>query len=187
MYWRGASGARAEVQDQVKHGIDIVNDGEFGKGGFSNYARTRLSGLEQRPAESRPAARSITGRDSVEFKEFFDIGAGGFGRPHAAGAGGGGGNQAVFCVGPVSYIGQSDINLDIQNFKAALRGVEVQEAFMPAIAPGTIEHWLWATLSERRGLPLRGRVMRRSWVIVDAGPCKSTIPTCRTPGRFTPR
>jgi 5-methyltetrahydropteroyltriglutamate--homocysteine methyltransferase len=132
------------VQDQVRHGIDIVNDGEFGKGGFSNYARTRLSGLEQRPAESRPAARSITGRDSVEFPEFFAMGAGGFGRPPGAGGGGGGGqNQAVFCVGPVKYIGQNDINLDIENFRAAVAGARIEEAFMPAIAPGTIEHWLW--------------------------------------------
>ncbi|HLF09394.1 MAG TPA: cobalamin-independent methionine synthase II family protein [Dehalococcoidia bacterium] len=131
------------VQLQVKHGIDIVNDGEFGKGGFSNYARDRLSGLEQRPAESRPAARSITGRDSVEFPEFFTMGAGGFGGPRAGGGGGGGGNQAVFCVAPVQYIGRDAVKADIANLKAALGGARVEEAFMPAIAPGTIEHWLW--------------------------------------------
>ena len=31
---------------------------------------------------------------------------------------------------------------DIANFKAAFTGVQVAEAFLPAIAPGTIEHWM---------------------------------------------
>ncbi|MBI2172041.1 MAG: cobalamin-independent methionine synthase II family protein [Chloroflexi bacterium] len=133
------------VQDQVKSGMDIVNDGEFGKGGFSNYARVRLSGLEQRAPEALPQARNITGRDLKEFPEFFAMGAGGVGPPRvgAAPAPAGGANRPVFCVGPVKYIGQEAIRTDIENFKAALQGARVEEAFMPAIAPGTIEHWLW--------------------------------------------
>ena len=31
---------------------------------------------------------------------------------------------------------------DIANLKAALQGVQVEEAVLTAIAPGTIEHWL---------------------------------------------
>jgi 5-methyltetrahydropteroyltriglutamate--homocysteine methyltransferase len=31
---------------------------------------------------------------------------------------------------------------DVANFKTALTGVDVAEAFLPAVAPGTVEHWL---------------------------------------------
>ena len=31
---------------------------------------------------------------------------------------------------------------DVANFWAGLAGIETTEAFLPAVAPGTIEHWL---------------------------------------------
>ena len=34
------------VSRQAKAGIDIVNDGEFGKSGWANYSLERLSGFE---------------------------------------------------------------------------------------------------------------------------------------------
>ena len=37
------------VQKQIDCGIDIVNDGEQGKSGFSRYTRERLSGVVERP------------------------------------------------------------------------------------------------------------------------------------------
>ncbi len=36
------------VREQAAAGIDIVNDGEFGKSSFLGYVRTRLGGLEMR-------------------------------------------------------------------------------------------------------------------------------------------
>ena len=36
------------VQQQLKNGVDVLNDGEFGKSNFSNYARERLGGFEER-------------------------------------------------------------------------------------------------------------------------------------------
>lgn len=130
------------VRDQVANGIDIVNDGEFGKGGFSQYARVRLSGLEQRDAITLPGARNITGRDQRDFPEFFEMGAGNIGGAPRTGRAPAT-NQPIFCVEALKYIGQDEIRRDIDNFKSALQGVAVEEAFMPAISPGTIEHWLW--------------------------------------------
>jgi 5-methyltetrahydropteroyltriglutamate--homocysteine methyltransferase len=46
------------------------------------------------------------------------------------------------CVEKLRYIGQADLKRDIDNFKAALAGVTVAEAFLPANTPGTIEHWM---------------------------------------------
>src|SRR6185503_156439 len=40
------------------------------------------------------------------------------------------------------YAGHAALKEDFANFRAALQGVKVEEAFLPANTPGTIEHWL---------------------------------------------
>src|SRR5689334_23799772 len=45
----------AVVAQQAKAGIDIVNDGEFGKSGWANYILERTSGFEARPGTFYPA------------------------------------------------------------------------------------------------------------------------------------
>ncbi len=42
------------VKMQAKIGIDIVNDGEFGKSSWSNYILERITGFEHRPDQSAP-------------------------------------------------------------------------------------------------------------------------------------
>ncbi len=128
------------VRDQITNGIDIVNDGEFGKGGFSQYARVRLSGLEQRNPGARPGARNITGRDQRDFPEFFEMGAGNIGGPPRTGLAPTT-NQPVFCVGPLKYIGQDEIKRDIENFKLALQSVEVVECVGDGEAAGGQESY----------------------------------------------
>jgi 5-methyltetrahydropteroyltriglutamate--homocysteine methyltransferase len=121
---------RGVVQQQVTAGIDVVNDGEQSKRNFTTYARERLGGLEERAAE--PGTRvlaKIYGRDAEEFPEYFS------GRGNLAG-------REAACTGPLTYIGHEALQADIANFRAALSSVEVVEAFLPAVAPGTIEHWL---------------------------------------------
>jgi 5-methyltetrahydropteroyltriglutamate--homocysteine methyltransferase len=122
------------VQRQLESGIDIINDGEESKRSFSTYVRERLSGLEERPptADERPAM--ISGRDMPEFAEYF-AGRGGFGGASANA-------RQIFCTGPLRYIGHAAVQTDIEHFKAALAGVQAAETFLPAIAPGTIEHWM---------------------------------------------
>ena len=122
------------VQQQIASGIDIINDGEEAKYSFSTYARERLSGFEERlpTPEERPAM--ISGRDMPEFSEYF-ASRGGFG-------GAGANARQVFCTGPLTYRGHAAVHADLENFTAALAGVQVAETFLPAIAPGTIEHWM---------------------------------------------
>jgi 5-methyltetrahydropteroyltriglutamate--homocysteine methyltransferase len=43
------------------------------------------------------------------------------------------------CTGAITYQGQAAVQSDIATFKAALAGVNPAEAFIPAVAPGTIE------------------------------------------------
>jgi 5-methyltetrahydropteroyltriglutamate--homocysteine methyltransferase len=129
------------VARQAEAGVDIVNDGEFSKLNFIHYARDRLGGIE--PASFSPGegpSRNINGRDQVDFPEFFASGGGGFGRGRP------GGVQVMptqmVCITPISYIGRSATLQDISNLKTALQGHDV-EGFLPAVAPGTIEHWLF--------------------------------------------
>jgi 5-methyltetrahydropteroyltriglutamate--homocysteine methyltransferase len=118
------------VRQQVEAGLDVVNDGEQSKRNFTSYARERLGGIEERPLApgERPLAQ-IYGRDAAEFPEYF------------AGRGNLAGREAV-CVGPLTYVGHDAVRTDIANLRAALDGLAPEEAFLPAVAPGTIEHWL---------------------------------------------
>jgi 5-methyltetrahydropteroyltriglutamate--homocysteine methyltransferase len=122
------------VQQQIASGIDIINDGEESKRSFSTYVRERFSGCEERPPTSDERASIISGRDMPEFSEYF-ASRGGFGGASANA-------RQVFCTGPLMYVGHVAVHSDIENFKAALADVTVAETFLPAIAPGTIEHWL---------------------------------------------
>ena len=121
------------VRKQVESGIDSVNDGELSKPSFTTYVRERLGGIEVRepkPGEGSPV-QLIYGRDAEKFPEYF-----------AARTFFGAGQRPVFCTGPLHYIGAAAVRADIETFRAALEGVRVEEAFLPAVAPGTIEHWL---------------------------------------------
>src|SRR2546425_2128351 len=118
------------VGQQVAVGLDIVNDGEESKRNFTTYARERLGGVEERTlAPGERVLAMIYGRDAREFPQYF------------AGRGNLAGREAV-CRGPLTYIGHDAVRADLANLGAALRGVETADAFLPAVAPGTIEHWL---------------------------------------------
>jgi len=59
---RVAEAVTASVQQQIEAGVDVVNDGEMGKIGYSTYITSRLSGYEQRvhvPRRPRPDARDF--------------------------------------------------------------------------------------------------------------------------------
>jgi 5-methyltetrahydropteroyltriglutamate--homocysteine methyltransferase len=78
---------------QAKAGIDVVNDGEFGKSGWANYALERMTGFEPRPDTLYPAV--WLGRDRVRFAEFMaaEFPRGVTGTPGHA------------CVGPITLSG----------------------------------------------------------------------------------
>jgi len=54
------------VKKQIDCGIDIVNDGEFGKHSFSDYARERLGGYVERAPDPDGQAPAIFGRDLAD-------------------------------------------------------------------------------------------------------------------------
>jgi 5-methyltetrahydropteroyltriglutamate--homocysteine methyltransferase len=129
----GGDGARLRqavaeiVRRQVELGIDVIDDGEFGKPSFVSYVNERLAGFESNPeAAKAPWAGS---REALAFPEFYAEG-------HVASR-----QRHMVCTGPITYRGQSQLRRDIDNLKAALDGVRVEDVFMPAISPSNIEDW----------------------------------------------
>ena len=114
------------VQAQAKVGIDIVNDGEFGKSSWANYALGRFSGFEERPDQMYPAV--WLGRDRVRFAEFMakEFPRGVTGTPGHA------------CVGPIAYRDRKSIARDVANLKSAVESASVEEAFLTAVAPASV-------------------------------------------------
>jgi 5-methyltetrahydropteroyltriglutamate--homocysteine methyltransferase len=120
------------VRQQARAGIDVVSDGEFGKStSWSLYALKRLSGFELRPiqAGTNPFAR---GADRNRFHEFYAELDGRDGRTWSNVT-----EQDAVCVAPIQYTGLAELQRDIDNFKAALAEVNVQEAFLPVAAPAS--------------------------------------------------
>ena len=113
------------VRRQVAAGIDVINDGEYGKSSWSNYVLDRLTGFEPRPGKLYEAV--WLGRDRFRFREFLAAE-----WPRAiAGAPG------HACVGPIAYRGHDEIQRNIRDLQAALDPVQAAEGFMTAVAPGS--------------------------------------------------
>jgi 5-methyltetrahydropteroyltriglutamate--homocysteine methyltransferase len=151
------------VKQQAAAGIDVVSDGEFGKAiSWSQYVLDRLSGFERRPirAETNPFKR---GADRTKFAEFY---------AELDAADGVATTSNSVCVGPIKYTGQAELQRDIDNFKAALKAVKVEEAFLPVAAPASV-------IPDRKNeyyknddelLAAIGEAMRTEYrMIVDAG------------------
>lgn len=111
---------------QAKSGIDIVNDGEFGKSGWANYILERLSGFEYRPDKLYEAV--WLGRDRVRFSEFMkaEFPRGVTGSPGHA------------CVGPIGYTGLDAVRFNLAAIEAAVTKTQVEDVFFTAVAPASV-------------------------------------------------
>jgi 5-methyltetrahydropteroyltriglutamate--homocysteine methyltransferase len=135
------------VRRQMKVGITVVNDGEFGKamrgridyGAWVSYVMQRLTGWEvipDDPGGHDPAGGEVIPgdfyrrRDRQAFPELYadidrEMFAGGR-RPMS---------RAI--VSPVTYKGHAALQADINNLRAAVEHSGAAEAFMTAVAPGS--------------------------------------------------
>ena len=111
------------VRQQLDAGVDIVNDGEQGKVGYSTYVRHRLTGFDGQAAVPTradwadfPAAAARGERRSTIL------------RPS--------------CNGPIEWKDRTAVQKDVANFKTALGSVKPADAFMTAASPGVIAHFL---------------------------------------------
>ena len=116
------------VRRQAELGVDVMNDGEYSKPSFVSYINERLGGYEV-DTRAGPRNQWLSSREGRSFPEFYA-------QTHPAST-----HTHMICTGPITYKGHAQLKRDIDNLKAALKGVEFEEVFMPAISPSNIEDW----------------------------------------------
>jgi 5-methyltetrahydropteroyltriglutamate--homocysteine methyltransferase len=120
------------VQLQQEAGVDIVNDGELSKSSWSSYVNERLSGFAESASQGK--ASLARGRDRKAFQEFYEE----YDKIQPFRTVNGSRWTDVVCNAPISYKGQMAVQTDIENLKNAYAGVKAEEAFITAVAPGSI-------------------------------------------------
>jgi 5-methyltetrahydropteroyltriglutamate--homocysteine methyltransferase len=116
-------GAVAEVvRKQIEAGVDVVNDGEQGKVGYSTYVRYRLTGFDGQSSVSMRA-------DWADF-------------PEAAARQPRNTVTRPACNGPIAWKDRDAVQKDIATLKAAFPVTRPEEIFMTAASPGVIAHFL---------------------------------------------
>jgi len=113
------------VRQQAQAGVDIVNDGEFGKSSWAAYVLDRITGFELR--KDRIIPLNWLGRDRERFRDFFEQE-----MPNSLR-----GAAAEVCVGPIKMRDTQDLSRDLANLKAGLQSVRVEEAFFTTVAPAS--------------------------------------------------
>ncbi len=157
---------------QAEIGVDVINDGEFGKatrgaidyGAWQSYAWGRLSGWE--PGEPRPSPALSTRRDRAKFAEFYrELDGRDFLSSSSTAA------RLPVVTGPLAYIGQDAVRADIENFKAVLATVDATEGFITSVAPGSFarrQNEFYKT--DEEFLEVLGEALREEYTaIVEAG------------------
>ena len=141
---------RQVVARQLEAGIDIVNDGEFGKptettsdddhghAVWAWYVGERLAGMQNVEAD-RPIRQ---GKDRTSFQKFYD--AASQRRPVGPGRVGQAGERVkmLTCTGPLSYHGHTVVSRDISNLGAALGAHKPGDAFLPVVSPASISRMI---------------------------------------------
>ncbi len=125
-YETALAGAIASVvRQQLEVGLDIVNDGEYGKSSWSAYVLNRITGFEIRPDQPRPLI--WLGRDRERFAEFIarEMPRVLTGAPTEA------------CIGPIEYRDSAPVASNIAMLQAALAAANVEEGFLTAVAPAS--------------------------------------------------
>jgi len=110
------------VQRQVKHGVDIVSDGEMSKISYATYIKDRITGFDGDSDRQPPS-------DLEEFPGFLE---------RQASSGGTPSYRRPCCVGDIKVKDMGPVGEDIDNMMAAMRRHEPTDGFMNAASPGVI-------------------------------------------------
>jgi len=117
------------VRQQVECGIDIPTDGEQSKPGFFAYVNERLAGFEPKAGPRVAMFQAEVEAFPEYYKQYFSSAMLGVTLAPLV---------PFVCTGPVAYRGQEAVRRDIENLKAALRGLDPSDVFMPAVAPSGV-------------------------------------------------
>jgi 5-methyltetrahydropteroyltriglutamate--homocysteine methyltransferase len=134
------------VSEQSNAGVDVPNDGEFGKpmraasdfAAWGTYIFNRLSGFGPTPTGAEAPDRAIGGQpmrivgtrwEQREFSEFYAQSS--LGVPSTA--------SRPTCLGPIAYCGHDALRRDLANLRVVVDAAGVKEAFVTSIAVGSLE------------------------------------------------
>jgi 5-methyltetrahydropteroyltriglutamate--homocysteine methyltransferase len=150
------------VRRQAECGIDIVTDGEFSKPGFFTYIQERLEGFEARPNQKMMLFQKEVAAFPEYYAEYFKQAMMGGAIVSLA---------PVVCVGPVKYLGEKFVRMDIDNVKraAAAAGVPDHHVFLPATAASGVGRNEYYTSDEDYFHALAAELSKEYRAIVDAG------------------
>jgi 5-methyltetrahydropteroyltriglutamate--homocysteine methyltransferase len=110
------------VRKQGELNVDVISDGELSKTSFQYYVTDRLSGIE--PFKPKPGVRAT--RENKAFPTFYKDGSHSGTQP-----------TRYACTGPLKYVGQPQVEADIANLKAGLKGASPVDVFMPSVSPSS--------------------------------------------------
>src|SRR5881628_863839 len=111
------------VRQQVEAGVDVVNDGEQGKVGYSTYVRHRLTGFGGQAAVPTRADWADFPEAAAKSERRSTI-------------------MRPSCNGPIDWKDRTAVQKDVANLTAAVSSAKPTEAFMTAASPGVIAHFL---------------------------------------------
>src|SRR5437868_10580431 len=126
----------AIVARQREIGIDIVNEGEYSKGGdWLRYMQNRFGGFTEIAAsDEKPLIER--GKDREEFADFYKYATERGTLFYAPGAQIAKKRPVQACTGPVTYVGQAELKKEI-DVTVAVAGTG--NAFLTSTAPGSLE------------------------------------------------
>jgi 5-methyltetrahydropteroyltriglutamate--homocysteine methyltransferase len=131
-----ADDVAAIVARQRQIGIDIVNEGEYSKGGdWLRYMQNRFGGFTEMAAgDEKPLIER--GKDREEFADFYKYATERGTLFYAPGAQIAKKRPVQACTGPVTYVGQAELKKEI-DVTVAIAGTA--NAFLTSTAPGSLE------------------------------------------------
>jgi 5-methyltetrahydropteroyltriglutamate--homocysteine methyltransferase len=118
------------MQRQIEYGLDIINDGEQAKSNFAGYISERLTGFYTANEPSTYQGPWQNSRDELDFPDYYG---------HLRATMPIYYSGEITCVGPVAYVGQSALQVDIENIRAASQSLPTHEVFMTAISTTNVE------------------------------------------------
>jgi len=126
----------AVVAQQRQTGIDIVNEGEYSKGGdWLRYVQNRFGGFtEITSGDEKPLIER--GKDREEFADFYKYATERGTLFYAPGAQIAKKRPVQACTGPVTYVGQAELKKEI-DVTVAVAGMA--NVFLTSTAPGSLE------------------------------------------------
>jgi 5-methyltetrahydropteroyltriglutamate--homocysteine methyltransferase len=130
-------GVAEVVKKQRNLGLDLVNEGEYTKGGdWLSYVESRFGGFEPRPPAPGTVPLIAQGRDREAFADFYRYASEKGTLFYAPGEQIKRLRPVWVCTGPLTYTGGAALEREIAELKAH---VPVEDAFLTSTAPASLE------------------------------------------------